>query len=225
MLYTEQKDFYYLGDPKIPNEKKEEFASRMLTILREGGVMGMEPVQMFGDQIQLLCPPKVGQTAPFSGDYSYFDGEHRGLVSFDPETATFQSNTVGHLSFKEVIHAAYLLYEFYTATPGIVVYQEDVQPGQKAIGWLNHLFPDGQYTNQRAADMWRLCLLLKEHNGVWDQLLLDVAQELPERCIDQSGMTIYTVVNHYEEFLEYAQRHMMVLGIRENLDIFYLVRS
>ncbi len=47
----------YYGDMTIPEEKREEFTQRALTVLTHGGMMGDEEVNLFGDSLLLLSPP------------------------------------------------------------------------------------------------------------------------------------------------------------------------
>ena len=47
----------YFGDQTIPEDKREEFTQRVLTILDQGGMLDLEDVSLFGKRVWLLKPP------------------------------------------------------------------------------------------------------------------------------------------------------------------------
>ena len=47
-----------VGTPHIPEERQKEFRGRMLRLLREGGMMNTEEVNLFGKKISLLHFPE-----------------------------------------------------------------------------------------------------------------------------------------------------------------------
>ena len=49
----------YFGDRTIPEDKREEFTRKILTILNQGGMMDLEEVSMFGKKIWLLKPLQI----------------------------------------------------------------------------------------------------------------------------------------------------------------------
>ena len=71
----------YFGDPTIPEEKREEFTQRVLTILDQGGMLDLEDVSLFGKRVWLLKPPQAlpgKDTIPFC--YNYFLNRIAGKV-------------------------------------------------------------------------------------------------------------------------------------------------
>ena len=41
----------YFGDQTIPEDKREEFTQRVLTILDQGGMLDLEDVSLFGKRV------------------------------------------------------------------------------------------------------------------------------------------------------------------------------
>ena len=110
----------YFGDPTIPEEKREEFTQRVLTILDQGGMLDLEDVSLFGKRIWLLKPPQDlpgKDIIPFC--YNYFEQDSWESAGYEPVTCRFHTNKVGRRQFNLVCSAVYVLYEFYTDTFGI----------------------------------------------------------------------------------------------------------
>lgn len=128
----------FRGDMSIPKEKLLEFTERVLTILRQGGMMGIERVELYGKRIALLTPPVPDETGKVVCCYNYFEDDGWDSICYDTKTGRFKSRDVGCLQFREVVCTIYVLYEFYAAG---VAYR-DGEPFDKSpyIGWLNYLF-------------------------------------------------------------------------------------
>ena len=54
-----------VGTPHIPEERQKEFRGRMLRLLREGGMMNTEEVNLFGKKISLLHFPEPDEDGFF----------------------------------------------------------------------------------------------------------------------------------------------------------------
>lgn len=48
----------YLGEINIPEEHRAEYAQQALKLLRAGGMVTVEPVQLYGHKLYLLSPPE-----------------------------------------------------------------------------------------------------------------------------------------------------------------------
>ncbi len=186
------------GTTSVPSEKREEFSKRMLTILREGGMMRMESVQLYGKRIYLLKSPEVDQTCLFHGWYNYFENFTWEDMSYNPETDELGSNKVGTAHFLRVVHAGYLLYEFYSETPCVAEIDGRIIPSAQTIGWFNYLFGT-QYTNQRAANLWDLYVVLHKlfDDYNWDIHWLE--KEVPVECWDHVGSLCYRYITTYKD--------------------------
>ena len=191
----------YFGDPTIPEEKREEFTQRVLTILDQGGMLDLEDVRLFGKRVWLLKPPQVlpgKDTIPFC--YNYFEQDSWESAGYEPATCRFHTNKVGWRQFNLVCSAVYVLYEFYTDTFGIANEDDHVYDARKIIGWLNYLF-GSRYDNRRVSDPWRIYQLLPDYRRDDDLLAL-----LPVgTAVDPLGMLIYLTVTRAEHEAEWKQ--------------------
>ena len=59
-----------VGTPHIPEERQKEFRGRMLRLLREGGMMNTEEVNLFGKKISLLHFPEPDEDGFFQVCYN-----------------------------------------------------------------------------------------------------------------------------------------------------------
>lgn len=131
----------------IPKEKLSEFTERVLTILRQGGMMGIERVELYGKRVALLTPPVPDEVGKVVSCYNYFEDDGWDSICYNTKTGQFKSRDVGCLQFREVVCAVYVLYGFYAAG---VAYC-DGEPFDKSpyIGWLNYLF-DEDFSDRQA---------------------------------------------------------------------------
>ena len=51
----------YLGEINIPEEHRAEYAQQALKLLRAGGMVTVEPVQLYGHKLHLLSPPELDE--------------------------------------------------------------------------------------------------------------------------------------------------------------------
>ena len=189
----------YFGDQTIPEDKREEFTQRVLTILDQGGMMALEEVSIFGKRIWLMSPPHIEtgkETVTFR--YNYFENDIWESAGYDTASGRFCTNKVGWLQFNLVCSAVYVLCEFYTGTFGMANRNDHVYSARHIIGWLNHLFQE-RYDDRRACDLWRIYRLLPDNRRDDDLLPL-----LPsDASIDCIGMLTYLFVtreNHEKEW-------------------------
>lgn len=191
----------YFGDQTIPEEKREEFNQRVLTILNQGGMLDLEDVSLFGKRVWLLKPPLAlpgKDTIPFC--YNYFEQDSWESAGYDPTSCSFHTNKVGWRQFNLVCSAVYVLYEFYTDSFGIANEDDHVYDAWKIIGWLNYLF-GSRYDNRRVSDPWRIYQLLPDYRRDDDLLsLLPIGTSM-----DPLGMLIYLTVTRAGHEAEWKQ--------------------
>ena len=63
----------YLGKINIPEEHRAEYAQQALKLLRAGGMVTVEPVQLYGHKLYLLSPPELNEDGEAVGHYNYLD--------------------------------------------------------------------------------------------------------------------------------------------------------
>lgn len=153
----------YFGNRTTPEDKREEFTRRVLTILDQGGMMDLEEVSMFGKKIWLMKPLQIqpGQES-LTFCYNYFENDIWETAGYRPGSCRFYTNKVGWLQFDLVCSAVYVLHEFYADSFGMANRDDHVFDAREIIGWLNYLFGE-HYTNSRSTDLWRIYQLLPDY--------------------------------------------------------------
>ena len=64
----------YLGEINIPEEHRAEYAQQALKLLRAGGMVTVESVQLYGHKLYLLSPPELDEEdGKAVGHYNYLD--------------------------------------------------------------------------------------------------------------------------------------------------------
>ena len=189
----------YFGDRTIPEDKREEFPQRVLTILNQGGMMDLEEVSMFGRKIWLMKPLQIqpGQES-LTFCYNYFENDIWETAGYRPDTCRFYTNKVGWRQFDLVCSAVYVLHEFYADSFGMANRDDHVYDAREIIGWLNYLFGE-HYTNSRVMDLWQIYQLLPDYRK--DDNLLPFLPD--DASMDVLGTLIYLAVtreNHEEDW-------------------------
>lgn len=63
----------YLGEINIPEEHRAEYAQQALKLLRAGGMVTVEPVQLYGHKLYLVSLPELDEEGKAVGHYNYLD--------------------------------------------------------------------------------------------------------------------------------------------------------
>ena len=69
----------YLGEINIPEEHRAKYAQQALKLLRAGGMVTVEPVQLYGHKLYLLSPPELDEDGEAVGHYNYLDANSGGV--------------------------------------------------------------------------------------------------------------------------------------------------
>ncbi|MDO4268652.1 MAG: hypothetical protein Q4C73_09265, partial [Eubacteriales bacterium] len=196
----------YYGDRVVPPERREEFSARVLTILQEGGMMRIEPINLYDKSIYLLSPLKANEKGDILFSYNYFENSFWETAGYNVNEAIFFSNKIGWGIFHTVVCAVYVLYEFYSSTFGIAEVDGRIFDARKIIRWFNHLFGE-KYTNQRVSDLWRIYRLLHDYDWAPDQeIAVDLIPQNPTGTINQAGFNSYLAVKFFDHFKQEAYK-------------------
>lgn len=171
-----------VGTPHIPEERQKEFRGRMLRLLREGGMMNTEEVNLFGKKISLLHFPEPDEDGFFQVCYNYFEndcwedaGMYRGHV---------YSGKVGWRQFCRVVAAARILEERSSDALCFADLRDADIPHFFPLGWLKYLF--GEELPLDSPSLWDTYLFLKDagrYDGSedsWNQILIRNAGSFPD---------------------------------------------
>ena len=171
-----------VGTPHIPEERQKEFRGRMLRLLREGGMMNTEEVNLFGKKISLLHFPEPDKDGFFQVCYNFFEndcredaGMYRGHV---------YSGKVGWRQFCRVMAAARILEERSSDALCFADLRDADIPHFFPLGWLKYLF--GEELPLDPPSLWDTYLFLKDagrYNGSedsWNQILIRNAGSFPD---------------------------------------------
>ena len=136
----------YFGTYSVPEEKRAELAERVLTVVRQGGMMERNWVEMFGLSLPLIGPPQPKKDGSFSYHYNYFSDELWEDAGYNAAEGRPWSNKVSTRLFGDIEQAVYILCEFYSETFCIAHWDGPIQDGRRYIGWFNYLFDETYIT-------------------------------------------------------------------------------
>lgn len=151
----------YVGEMKIPEDKKDLFVKQIEKLLNLGGVMQVESVNIYGFSQNLLIPLEIssGETVRFH--FNYFEDDAWETAAFDPENCMLYTNKVGSQEFCDVMVAAYMLYEIYTRMPGLVTVNGEIESYIEIVGWLNQALGT-DFSMKKRFELWKNAELLAE---------------------------------------------------------------
>lgn len=191
----------HLGEVKLPEEHRAEYAQQALKLLRAGGMMTVEPVQLSGHKLYLLSPPELDEEGKAIGHYNYLDANSGERWCLNAKDGWFCCGKVVGRCFYRTVAAVHILTSFwstaYTATiiDGYLIREKDY------IGWINYVL-GAQYTNYRATQMWEIGKLLQLDNGYWVHRNPDLGhllEDYPPECADRDQTLSYLAAYHFDE--------------------------
>lgn len=180
----------YWGDKTIPEEKKEEFVSRTLHVLQQGGMFRKETVRLYEKEVTLLDPVAADEAGMAVFSHNYYEERDYETAGFDVEQAFLITQGVGATVFNWVLRATHVLREFYAEGTGIAWSHNGPFHAAVYIRWLNHLFRE-QYTNQRVANLWEIYQLLPEDQK--DFNLFSLYSKEDTGCVPFSDVVKYSL--------------------------------
>ena len=191
----------HLGEIKIPEEHRAKCAQQALKLLRAGGMMTVEPVQLSGHKLYLLSPPELDEDGKAIGHYNYLDENSGERWCLNAKNGWFGCGKVVGRCFYRTVAAVHILTSFwstaYTASiiDGYLIREKDY------IGWINYVLGT-QYTNHRATQMWEIGKLLQLDNGYWVHRNPDLGhllEDYPPECADRDQTLSYLAAYHFDE--------------------------
>ena len=197
---------YYLGDMDIPEADRPEYVRQALAMLRAGGMMSVERIQVCGKSIHLLFTPEFDDEGEVSGYYNYLDNESWESWKLSAEKGVFCSNKIGGKCFYHTIIAVNILSSLWSKSYGATTVDGRLVKEEPYIRWINGVLGTG-YTNWRATQVWTLEKLL--HREEWcekyNRDLLGLIGTIPVECVDLKQIESYLAACRLDEFLKGAE--------------------
>ena len=83
----------HLGEIKIPEEHRAEYAQQALKLLRAGGMMSIKRVDLYGRKLQLLYSPEWNEEGFAAGNYNYYENAYWDTWKLDAETGRLDAGS------------------------------------------------------------------------------------------------------------------------------------
>lgn len=197
---------YYLGDMDIPEADRPEYARQALAMLRAGGMMSVERIQICGKAIHLFFPPEFDDNGEASGYYNYLDNESWEFWKLSGEKGVFCSNKIGGKCFYHTIIAVNILSSLWSRSYGATTVDGRLVKEEPYIRWINGVLGTG-YTNWRATQVWTLEKLLHREDwcAKYNRDLLGLVGTIPVECIDLKQIESYMAACRLDEYLQGAE--------------------
>lgn len=131
----------YCGDMNIPEDKREEFLSRVKKLTNLGGMMRLHWVETCGDKLLMLKPLEIDKDISTNLNFNYFEDDAWETATFSgKDMCLYSSGKVGEREFYDAMIALCSLYAIYDKDPGRVIDNDRDVPWEKSMGWINYLF-------------------------------------------------------------------------------------
>lgn len=175
--------FVYLeGEPKIPDNKKDEFNRNMIKLMHAGCVGTYDTVTLFDKEINLWSPVKKDkEDGVYYFDSNYFEDDVWESCGYDPKNQNLWSNKSGYDSLSETLQGMYLLYELYSDNCVALINNRCVSASY--VNWINYVlntnYPVGfRFCSGDVAN--RLDALSKDFNLKNNHIILDSFMDISE---------------------------------------------
>ena len=154
----------YLGEINIPEEHRAEYAQQALKLLRAGGMVTVEPVQLYGHKLYLLSPSELDEEGMAVGYYNYLDGN--GGEQWCLKDGWFGCGKIIGSCYYSTIAAVHILTTLWSNSYAATLINGCLVREKTYIRWINHVLGT-QYTNQRATQLWEIGKLLQLDDDYW----------------------------------------------------------
>ena len=192
----------YLGEINIPEEHRAEYAQQALKLLRAGGMVTVEPVQLYGHKLYLLSPPELDEEdGKAVGHYNYLDGNSGERWCLNAKDGWFGCGKIIGSCYYSTIAAVHILTTLWSTSYAATLINGCLVREKTYIRWINYVLGT-QYTNQRATQLWEIGKLLQLDDDYWvhrnpdlDHLL----EDYPPECVDRDQTLSCLAAYHLDE--------------------------
>ena len=194
-------EIHFLGEINIPEEHRTEYARQALQLLRAGGMVTVEPVQLYGHRLYLLAPPELDEEGRAVGHYNDLDENSGERWCLDAKEGWFGCGKIIGQCYYSTVAAVHVLTTLWSTTYAATVINGYLVREKPYIGWINHVLGT-QHTNHRATQLWEIGRLLHLDNDYWVSHNPDLGylmEDFPPECADREQVASYLAAYHFDE--------------------------
>ena len=192
----------YLGEINIPEEQRAEYAQQALKLLRAGGMVTVEPVQLYGHKLYLLSSPELDEEdGKAVGHYNYLDENSGEQWCLNAKDGWFGCGKIIGSCYYSTIAAVHILTTLWSNSYAATLINGCLVREKTYIRWINYVLGT-QYTNQRATQLWEIGKLLQLDDAYWVRCNPDLGhllEDYPPECADRDQTLAYLAAYHFDE--------------------------
>ena len=191
----------YLGEINIPEEHRAEYAQQALKLLRAGGMVIVEPVQLYGHKLYLLSLPELDEEGKAVGHYNYLDENGGERWCLNAKDGWFGCGKIIGSCYYSTVSAVHILTTLWSTSYAATLIDGCLVREKLYIRWINYVLGT-QYTNHRATQLWEIGKLLQMDNGYWVHRNPDLGyllEDYPPECADRDQTLAYLAAYHFDE--------------------------
>ena len=150
----------YLGEINIPEEHRAEYAQQALKLLRAGGMVTVEPVQLYGHKLYLLSLPELDEEGKAVGHYNYLDKNGGERWCLNAKDGWFGCGKIIGSCYYSTVSAVHILTTLwstsYAATliDGCLEREKPISDGL-TMCWAHNIRTIGRRSGGRSASCFR----------------------------------------------------------------------
>lgn len=114
-----------IGDIKISNERKEEFNSYILNLLKVGGIRRIEEICLNGQYIKVVEYPTPDENGIVSFNYSIFERKEREMAYYDTNSCQLTCEDRGYMEYGVVMNLLMTMQMAYSELPCFLMYEDE----------------------------------------------------------------------------------------------------
>ena len=164
-----RENIYQLaGCVTIPEEKRDEFNRKVMTILDKGGIRKTQEVQIAGRTVPVVVPAKPDVRGSVSFDYSIFEKKIHDMGEFDMYTGELKFSDDYHNEYGLIMNLIMVLQEAYSETPCFLTYEGKPEPIDGPVELLNSMLGE-KMELRNGISLWEMLRFFhesKDHEDV-----------------------------------------------------------
>lgn len=129
----------YLGEINIPEEHRAEYAQQALKLLRAGGMVTVEPVQLYGHKLYLLSLPELDEEGKAVGHYNYLDENGGERWCLNAKDGWFGCGKIIGSCYYSTVAAVHVLTTLWSTSYAATLIDGCLVREKLYIRWINYV--------------------------------------------------------------------------------------
>ena len=149
------------GNVTIPEDKRDEFNKKVMTILDKGGIRRTKNIRIADRPVTVVVPAEPDERGIVSFNYSIFEKKLHDVADFDMNTGTLRFTDDYHNEYGVIMNLIMVLQEAYSETPCFLTYKGKPEPIDAPMAVINAILGE-KMDLRNGTSVWEILRFLHE---------------------------------------------------------------